>query len=347
MFQRILVPLDGSKRAERAIPIAAHFAKAHKGAITFLQVVTTAIDGAWVAMESPQLLQEAFEDNSAGAHDYLATLVKSPELAGIDMGLEVLPGLPAQTILSTAESNEVDLIVMCSHGDTGFKRWMLGSVAQKVARYSPVPVLVLREDGSELPTIHPEETRPLRVLVPLDGSSLAEAALAPAAQVCAALSAPAQGILHLARVLRLHTDYDYGQHDRLAEEIEQERLQAQAYLSTIMQRLHEGEFANLNLEVIATVVANMDVASTLIHMAEVGDFVEDVKVANGCDMIAIATHGRSGLERWMMGSVTERMLGATNLPLLIVRPQRVEAEPEKTPAKMEKETEGQSWVGLL
>ncbi len=347
MFQRILVPLDGSKRAERAIPVAARLAKAYEGSITLLQVVTTIYDGAWVAMESPHVMQEAFEVNAARANDYLAALAKSPELDGVDISVEVLSGLPAQTILSVAEANKIEMIVMCSHGDTGFKRWMLGSVAQKVARSSPAPVLVLREDGSVLPTKQPEEIRPLRILVPLDGSPLAEASLAPAAHVCAALSAPAQGILHLARVLHLTNRYDYCQQDSQASAIEQQRLRAHAYLSTVLQRLHEGEFAHLKLEVIPTVVVDMDVASTLIGMAEVGASVEDVKVEGGCDLIAIATHGRSGLERWVLGSITERMLGATKLPLLIVRPQKTGAELEMTPDKVETATEEQSWVGLL
>jgi nucleotide-binding universal stress UspA family protein len=347
MFKRILVPLDGSKRAEQAIPVATRLAKAYAGSITFVQVVTANVEGAWLAMATPDFMQKAFEVNSARANDYLIELSKSPELNGFDISLEVQAGLPAQAILSAAESNKADLIVMCSHGDTGVKRWMLGSVAQKVVRYSPVPVLVLREDGNVLPATHTEEMSSLRILVPLDGSALAEAALTPAAYLCATLSAPAQGILHLARVIRLPDRYDYGQHDSLAEAIEKERLQANAYLSSVMQRLHEGEFADLNLEVISTVVVNMDVASTLIGMAEFGDFVEDVKVANGCEMIAMATHGRSGLERWMMGSVTERMLGATKLPLLIVRPQKTNVEPEKTSEKVETETGVQSWAGLF
>ena len=333
MFKRILVPLDGSPRAERAIPLAARLARVSGGSITFLRVVTTAINGAWLAMESPRLMQEAFEVDSAKATDYLTAIAQSPNLTRVKITLEVLSGIPAQAILSVAEANEVDLIVMCSHGDTGLKRWVLGSVAQKVARYSPVPVLVLREGERLTPASSQGGARSVQVLVPLDGSSLAEAALTPAAQLSAALSAPAHGALHLVRVLRLPSMYEYGQDDSLAEAKKQAMLQAHAYLGAVEQQVREGSLASLQLQVKSTAVVDTDVADALIGMAEVSEDMEAIEGFKASDVIAMATHGRSGLERWVMGSVTERALGAMKLPLLIVRAQKTDAEPEKGPTR--------------
>jgi len=353
MFKRILVPLDGSPRAECAIPVAARIVHATGGSITFLRVVTTTIDAAWFAMESPHLMQEAFEVERARASDYLTAIAQSQDLTRVDINLEVRSGIPAQTILSVADSNKFDLIVMCSHGDTGLRRWVLGSVAQKVARYSPVPVLVLRE-GESLPTAsYQGGARPVHVLVPLDGSSLAEAALTPAAQLSAALSAPAHGALHLVRVLRLPSMYEYGQDDSLAEAKKQGMLQAHAYLGAVEQQLREGSLASLKLQVTSSAVVDTDVASALLKMAEVSEDMEDIEGFKACDAIAMATHGRSGPERWMMGSVTERMLGSTKLPLLIVRPQKTDAEPEKGPTinrgstKAGTGAEEQTWVGVF
>jgi len=333
MFKRILVPLDGSPCAERAIPIATRIAQASGGSITFLRVVTTTINGAWVAMESPQLMQKTFEVDRANANDYLTAIAQSPALIRVEISLEVLAGGPAQAILSAADSNKVDLIVMCSHGDTGLKRWVLGSVAQKVARNSPVPVLVLREGGNQqgrrqapplhstpLPPLRPRGVHPLHVLVPLDGSSLAEMALIPAGQLSAALSAPAHGALHLVRVLHLPSMHEYGQDDSLAEAKKRSMLQAHAYLGAVEQQLREGSLAGLKLQVTSSVVMDNDVSGALIGVAEVSEDMEDIEGFKACDTIAMATHGRSGPKRWMMGSVTERVLGATKLPLLIVRP---------------------------
>jgi nucleotide-binding universal stress UspA family protein len=347
MFKRILVPLDGSPRAECAIPVAARLARASGGSITFLRVVSTTINAAWFAMESPLLMQETFEVYRAKATDYLTAIAQSPDLTRVEISLEVLAGGPAQAILSAVDSNKVDLIIICSHGDTGLKRWVLGSVAQKVARYSPVPVLVLREGGSLPADSSKRDVHPLQVLVPLDGSSLAEMALTPAGQLSAALSAPAHGALHLVRVLHLPSMYEYGQEDSLAEAKKQSMLQAHAYLGAVEQHLREGSLAGLKLQVTSSVVVDTDVASTLIGVAEVSEDMEDIEGFKACDAIAMATHGRSGPKRWMMGSVTERILGTTKLPLLIVRPQKTDAETEKASEKAGTGAVGQSWVSLL
>jgi nucleotide-binding universal stress UspA family protein len=333
MFQHILVPLDGSSRAERAIPVAARLARASGAVITLLRAVAPPSEFAGKTMESSRL-KETFDADWAQAADYLACLAASEELSRVKTIMEVSSGQPAQLILAVASSQvldapPVDLIIMCSHGRTGFTRWALGSVAQHVARQSPVPVLVLNERGDTPTNLRPDGMHSVRVLVALDGSSHAEAALAPAAQLTAALSAPAQGTLHLVRVLRLPSMYEYGQKDSLAEAKEQGMLEAHAYLSTIKQRLHEGTLAILKLSVTSTVWVSMDVASTLLGIAEAGEDMEDVEAAHGCDVIALATHGRSGPERWVLGSVAEHILGATKLPLLIVRPQKIGDEGEE------------------
>jgi nucleotide-binding universal stress UspA family protein len=99
-------------------------------------------------------------------------------------------------------------------------------------------------------------------------------------------------------------------------------------------------------------VIKEDVADTLLKIAESGKYVEDIEGFDGCDIIALATHGRSGLTRLMMGSVTERILGATMLPLLIVRPaelvdQMQEGTTEKEQAKEERREEYAAQVGLI
>src|SRR6266576_5329505 len=101
-------------------------------------------------------------------------------------------GQPAVNILSAVDTRNIDLVVLCSHGYTGMTRWVLGSVAEKVARHARVPVLILREGGPLPAGPHPDITRPLRALVALDGSAHAKAALEPPASLIAALAAPHQ-----------------------------------------------------------------------------------------------------------------------------------------------------------
>ncbi len=99
---------------------------------------------------------------------------------------------------------------------------------------------------------------------------------------------------------------------------------AKTYLSSIADQFHSGPLARLNLSITWSVAVAQDVAHAIIQMAENGEDAEGAGAFGRCDLIAIATHGRGGLQHWVMGSVTERVLGATKLPILIVRPQSVE-----------------------
>jgi nucleotide-binding universal stress UspA family protein len=177
----------------------------------------------------------------------------------------------------------------------------------------------------------------------------------------AALSAPLQGALHLMQVVRLPIDYEYGQVDSVARARQKALSEAHAYLRMVKQRLRKGSQAHLKPQAGSSVAVNKDVAEALIRTAELGEEREDVKGFDGCDVIALATHGRSGLERLIRGSVTERILGTTRLPLLIVRPastrgdisSKKEAPQEgKTSGTQDSETEGPAaqmpfWTGLL
>jgi len=322
MFQRILVPLDGSPQAERALPVATRLAQASGGSITLLRVVTHPHDAALSFLQPPQEGEREIEAAHSQAVDYLEEIAHSSTLAGIESVLQVADSIPAQTILSTAHLGQVDSIVMCSHSDAGFKRWALGSVAQTVARHSPVPVLILRGEADAPALLQLEAPRPLRVLVPLDGSVFAEAALFPAAVLSAALSAPAPGALHLTLVLIGENTHNA----KVGEYIEANMQEALAYLETVERRLRTGDTAKLPLEISSSVAIGMDVADTLMNIAEENPGEGEGLSVRGFDLIALTTHGRHGADLWIMGSVTERILEVSRLPLLIVRPSTLPGE---------------------
>ena len=146
MFKRILIPMDGSTRAEKAIPVAARLARASGGKILLAQVATIPVMYESYGVSS--YIGEMVNTEVQCEEEYLKTIKESEKLAGIQVETSVLVGSPAQTLLSMASMFKADLIVMTSQGKTGVKRWMLGSVAQKVARHSPIPVLVLHETGA-------------------------------------------------------------------------------------------------------------------------------------------------------------------------------------------------------
>ncbi|MGH2498392.1 MAG: universal stress protein [Ktedonobacteraceae bacterium] len=319
MFQRILVPLDGSTRAEQALPIAARLAHASNGTIVFLRVVNFPNQFVpHVALE-PTATQAVIDTQLEEAKNYLDHLARSNDLVNIHTETAVMVGQPAVNILSVVETRNIDLVVLCSHGYTGMTRWALGSVAEKVAHHCSVPVLLQRGEKPLLAGLPPHGRSTLRALIPLDGSVLALTAIAPAAQLVTAASAPGGGALHLTQVVVMPGRGDVSQTER--EAILQ---QAKQNLSATVEEMRAGLITapgiDHKLSVTWSVTIGDDIATGIARMAESGEAIEGGGVFEGCDMIVMATHGYSGLQHWAVGSITERVLHATRLPLLIVRP---------------------------
>lgn len=314
MFTRILVPLDGSPRAESAVPIAARIAQATGGSVILLHVVAPPVSTGKFSV--PETYPRVGTDEElAEAGEHLKALAQSGDLRGIATEVQTLVGEVAPTIIAATQALHADLVVMCSHGYTGFKRWALGSVAQKLAPHSPVPVLVLR-DGGTVPTTATQQ--PMRVFVPLDGSALSESALEPAAQLVTALAPSAQKAVHLLEVVDIPSSYGKfrsavdGHYDTGVRA--EAKREYETYLGTVARRFTEGDLAPYKLSVTASVPIDMDVAEAIVQTAEQGESAERA----GYDLIVMATHGRGGVGRWVLGSVAERVLHATKVPLLIV-----------------------------
>ena len=335
MFQRIIVPLDGSNRAEQAIPVAASIARVSGGSVVLLRVAPMPVDLAW-QWQAPLIVPDVLAEERAVITEYLLHLASSEALKGVPTVREVADGVPAQTILAVARAQQADLIVMCSHGRTGITRRILGSVAQTIARQSTIPVLILREGaaGRSEPS-HLEDVHPVRVMVALDGSSLAEEALAPAVHLSIALSAPKQGEVHLVRVLPLSLTEEMTDIQRT-----QAITEATVYLETVEQRLRRAEGEAGQFQVISSVVIDAsDIAGALTRVAQRSEEGEEEEVDGSgvCDVIALATHGRGGWTRLVAGSITERVLEATRLPVLVVRPQQMERRRKKIKESAEAE----------
>jgi nucleotide-binding universal stress UspA family protein len=153
MYRKILVPLDGSKLAECALPYAEALAKGCETEKVILVSVTERLQG-YRVFEDPgqplgqRLAPEAFGKQETQAKKYLGRIAKAMEAKGIKVDTEVLLGDPAEEIIIYAKHPGCDLIVICSHGRSGVSRWTHGSVADRVFRNSPVPVLMVKAPGS-------------------------------------------------------------------------------------------------------------------------------------------------------------------------------------------------------
>jgi nucleotide-binding universal stress UspA family protein len=322
MFQRILVPLDGSPLAEEVLPLAAQLARAASASLILLRVVTTYQNP--VPMEPVSLVEQSRKMIVAKSLSYLQRIITNEYLDGIPVQTVALAGLPAQTILQFARTHQVDLVLMRSHGATGFKRWMLGSVAQQLVRHSSIPVLVLRQSDS---SAHVEPVHLMhapRILVPLDGTAQAEAALLPAAQLCAALAAPENGAIHLTYTVHhisVRADEQKAITDKLNEETQAE---AEAYLSNVKQRFLTDDLSQFHLSVTTSVVPHSSASEIWKRVLEECKCIGDAPGSTGCDLIAMATHGREGLQHLLEGSITEQVMDATSCPFLVVHVQHAE-----------------------
>ena len=320
MFKRILVPLDGSDLAEHAVPVAARLAQAIGGTVILLRVVSIPVPAGKYssAVYDPLVIDDSLDV----ALDYLKRVARSDALSHCTVEVQSLGGATAPTILSAVSSFQAGLVVMCSHGHTNLTRWVLGSVAQKVARHCPVPALILHADTSATFPCRPDIGNPLTAIVSLDGSAFAESALQPAAQILAALATPGKAVLHLVEVISLPATYGHlrSQTPFEAEIKAREKQEAETYLASLKERLNKEMLVYGDLTITTSVVVDADIAGAILQAAEHGQEWQETQ-GSVAQFIAMSTHGRGGLSRWVMGSITERVLHAAPLSLLVVRPQ--------------------------
>lgn len=334
MFQRILVPLDGSERAESALSVAVRLARASNGSIVLLRAIMTSFEymPAVATAQQISITQTVADSDLEEAERYLAQLTVMEALEDIPTETVVLFGSTAPTILSVAYAYNADLIVLCSHGYTGMKRWVMGSVAEKVVHHSSIPVLVLREGGPKPTHGHLDPTQPMRVMVTLDGSTYANAALQPAISLLDALSETNMGALHLVRIVRGTPDIQ--KDEKLQHEHQQMMAKARTDMQTIMEHIREGWAAkpttNLKLSITWSVQSAKDVAEAILRATS----GEDAEIPGPSDLLVMATHGYGGLQRWTMGSTTERIINATKLPVLVIRPSEVTKHVDNQPHVM-------------
>jgi len=301
MYKRMLVPLDSSELAE----VVFAYAKELAGRLD-LEVILLHIYSAHERNEAAvrqDYLSKAIE---LVKHQAAEVRLKSGVETGgsaIEVNAVLVEGHPAEEILRYAEENKVDLILMATHGRSGVMRWAMGSVADKVLRTSKVPVWLIRA-GIPKEVVYDEcvmET----LLVPLDGSELAESVL-PHVQALAKQRDPEQMKVVLLTVCEppVNPVYDpQGMPLDWPDHMEQCKLEAKQYLDDVARRL-EGAGLNVCVETLA---------------GEVAEGILDSAERNAVDLIVMATHGRSGIKRWAYGSVAERVLQGATSPVFLVR----------------------------
>lgn len=301
MYSKILIPLDGSKTAEKALPYARYLAGKFKIPVELLAVVDIAEMAAHMAAERARFLDTLVEDSMRDSETYLRDVTAT--FSGAKVTHQVLKGRAEDAIIERGEADKNALIAMATHGRSGLNRFLLGSVAEKVLRGSVNPLLLVRATEE----IKGEGEAGFKtIIVPLDGSELAEGVLPAVADLAKNLG------IEVTLIRAYHIPYNaYAGNEGLYA------VDYEALISGVRDE------ANEYLEKKAAEVKKLGVEKVSCVSKEgfAGD--EIIKLANATpgDLIAMCSHGRSGVKRWVLGSVTETVVRHTNDPVLVIRAQ--------------------------
>lgn len=299
MYKRIMVPLDGSETSEQVLPYVRLFARGLEAKVELVRVFESPPPELADPTRGIYLAQVA-EAYRNSANDYLSEKASSLRDEGIETSTKSAEGDPASFIITEAELDPETLIAMSTHGRSGITRWVMGSVTDKVLRVTGYPMLI----------IHPKEEEPMTpeveledVIVPLDGSPLAEQVIPHALSLASAMGL---GITLLRSIPSsaeyfMYMDYPQPNYDELYREVEEN---AQQYLD--------------EMKVQVTQLGAPTVEARVVHgnAAEaITDYARDLPNS----LVAMTTHGRSGVGRWVLGSIADRVVRHSIRPVLLVR----------------------------
>jgi nucleotide-binding universal stress UspA family protein len=294
----MLIPLDGSTIAEQVVPYARTFARGLKLPVELLAVVDG--EALLTSVERARVFDDLMDREKRKSKEYLERIAK--RFSGSRVKRTVEEGKAAEAVIEKAAADRSTLIAMTTHGRSGLNRWLLGSVAEKVLRATTNPLLLVRA----APDAMTEGEATLKsIVVPLDGSKLAESVLPMVAGIATKLNLA----ITLFRSYSVpYSLYTYG-HGFYAFDIQQFmtdlRDEARQYLEN-----KAAEITELGVDKVSCVTIEGFGADEIIKIGR--------ETPNS--FIAMCSHGRSGVKRWALGSVTESVVRHSDKPVLVLRP---------------------------
>ena len=298
MFKHILVPLDGSFLAECVLAHTVAFAKAFQAKVTLVRILTVSED------EEDDLVDLFhWRLEKAEAQLYLEKAAKRLRAEGLDIEQEILEGPIAEKIVEYAATSHADLLILSSHGLSGFSGWNISSVVQQIILRAYLPVLIVRADQSQVTEI--KELKYQKILVPLDLSTRAECALSAAVWIArhhGALLLP----MHLVKHPEMPRRTPLTKEEQLLAKqlVERNQKEATQYLEEVRHRLTCVEFNVAPLVQVCTSTASA---------------LHDVVQREQIDLVVLCAHGYSSENRWPFGSITTNLIAFGETPLLIVQ----------------------------
>jgi nucleotide-binding universal stress UspA family protein len=299
MFTRMLIPLDGSPAAEKVLP----YARAMGGALKIPVELLAAVDiGEMATHMTPgkaPFLDTMIGDAERASGEYLKTI--AARAAGVQIISTVSRGRAEDVIIEKAAADKNTLIAMATHGRSGLNRWMLGSITEKVLRGCENPLLVVRASEA----IDAAEKAALKtVIVPLDGSDVAERVLPAVVDLARSMNLE----LILFRAYNLPYSVYSGTDGYSAIDFEELTSSLRDEAAQYLERKSE-ELKKQGLPKVSHVVKEGLSADQIIAFGR----------ATPDNLIAMCSHGRSGVKRWVLGSVTETVVRHSEDPVLVIR----------------------------
>jgi len=297
MLEYILLPLDGSSLAERVLPHAVALSKAFNSKLTLLRVINKGDEEDQNNIINPmtwQMRKSEAEAYLKSVHNHLAKI-------DVDSEIKILDGNPAQQIIDFARNEDVELIIMSSHGSSGVSAWNINSTVQKVLLRAFMPVMIIRayqEDYGSLTGLKYH-----RLFLPLDGSKRAECILPLAKSICSAQDSKVF-LTHIIEEPRLPRQTPIG--DEVKKIITQLRDINLKEASTYMAQLKE-QFNPENVEII---IETSEKPSIAMH-----NIIDREQI----DLVMLSAHGYSGESRWPYGKIALSFIAYGTTPLLIVQ----------------------------
>ncbi|HEY1234166.1 MAG TPA: universal stress protein [Candidatus Binatia bacterium] len=299
MYSKILIPLDGSRTAEKVLPYARHLTALLEIPVELLAVIDVAELATHITAEKARFLDPMIEEGLHSSENYLRGIAAT--FGGAAVSCKVEKGRADDVIIQMGETDTAMLIAMATHGRSGLNRFLLGSVAEKVLRGAPNTLLLVRASAAARSE---GEASFKSVIVPLDGSELAESILPMAGGLATKLG------LDVVLFRAYHIPYNAYAADDGFYAVDYDDLIAAVRDET-----------NQYLEKKAVEIKKLGVekVSAIAKEGFAGD--EIIAIGNNTPegLIAMCSHGRSGVKRWVLGSVTENVVRHTSDPVLVVR----------------------------
>ncbi len=301
-MKRLMIPLDGSEFAERALAPAINLARRTNAEVHLVSVVSD-LPPVPLASGDGELVSRWFEEEEARANGYLEKVADRlrGEHPGVGVSTHVRLGPVARTLEEMASKVEADLVVLTTHGRGAWQRAWLGSVADQLVRKGTRPLLLIR-DGEGGSVLFSDGASPAHILVPLDGSEAAQSVLATVREL-GGVPGKVSLVSVLLRPFPLATSY-------LPHAVSEDRLmeERKAHMEEALDGVKRALSAD-GLAVDTRVIVADDVAGGLL------DFAERKEV----DLIAMSTRGRGGVSRFFLGSVADKVIRGAAVPLLLAR----------------------------